>query len=392
MTARRVIILGATGSIGRCTVEVIDALNARGERAFEIVGVAARRNAGELEELVARHRVPFAALVEGSGDSARCGSTWHFGQDAVTSMIDSCARPGDLVVAAMVGAAGIAPVLAAIERGCDIALANKETLVAAGQLVTSAAQRHSVRILPVDSEHNAVFQCLQALGGVDEVARLVLTASGGPFRSLSRAELASVTPAAALRHPTWVMGAKVTIDSASMMNKALELIEAHWLFGLPASKLDAIIHPQSIVHSFVECVDGSVLAQLSPPDMRLPIQHALCWPKRMTGPATKLDWTTLRSLQFESVDHDRFPALTFAWEVIRAGGSAGATLNAANEVAVEAFLAGHIPFPRIFELVADALDAIAARPVATFDEVVEADHQSREWTRAKLTCFKSACS
>ena len=284
----------------------------------------------------------------------------------------------------MVGAAGIEPVLAAISRGCDIALANKEALVAAGAIVMQSAAREAVRIIPVDSEHNALFQCLKASTSLDEVARVVLTASGGPFRTASRADMERATVDQALAHPTWKMGPKVSIDSATMMNKALELIEAHWLFDLDADRIDAIIHPQSVVHGFVEYRDGSVLAQLSPPDMRTPIAQALCDPLRFDGPSRKLDFAALRSLNFEPVDLDRFPAIALAHRVIRSGGSSGATLNAANEVAVQAFLRGEIALTRISDLVRDALDSLTVRPIHSLSDVLETDRLARARTEDLL--------
>jgi 1-deoxy-D-xylulose-5-phosphate reductoisomerase len=243
--------------------------------------------------------------------------------------------------------------------------------------------RHGATLLPTDSEHNAIFQCL-AGNDLSLVRKITLTASGGPFRTWSQERIAAATVGDALNHPTWTMGPKVTIDSASMMNKALEVIEAHWLFGLPADRIDAIVHPQSIVHSFVEYEDGSVLAQLSPPDMRTPIQHALTYPERAAGCSRTTDWRQFGGLQFEPVDHQRFPAIGLAWRAIRAGGTAGATLNAANEVAVEAFLSERIRFARITELVAEALDALPVRPVRSLTDVLDADRDARTWTSARV--------
>jgi 1-deoxy-D-xylulose-5-phosphate reductoisomerase len=247
-----------------------------------------------------------------------------------------------------------------------------------------AAVRHGVELLPVDSEHNAIAQCLRSGRSLDEVRRLVITASGGPFRTWSAERVRAATVTDALNHPTWSMGPKVTIDSASMMNKALEVIEAHWLFGLPSSRIAAIVHPQSIVHSMVEFVDGSVIAQLSPPDMRTPIQYALTWPDRVEGCSRRTDWRTLARLDFEEVDHERFPAIRLAWRAIDEGASAGAILNAANEVAVAAFLKGGIAFPQITELVAEALDALPRRPIRTLADVLTADGEARAWTNDRL--------
>lgn len=385
--SRRVIVLGSTGSIGVSALDVVAALDAAstpGPR-FEVVGLAAGGRGDDLEAQAARFDVGDVALADAAAAAAldatrRCRT----GPDAATTLVREIARPGDLVVAAMVGAAGIPAVLAAIEAGCDVALANKETLVAAGAIVMPAAAAAGVEILPVDSEHAALHQCLRSGRSADEVGRLVLTASGGPFRTWDAARLRDATVAEALDHPTWSMGRKVTIDSASMMNKGLELIEAHWLFGVDADRLDAIVHPQSIVHSFVEFVDGSTLAQLSPPDMRMPIQYAMCHPARVPGIAPTIDWADLRELVFEPVDHDRFPAIRLALDAIRRGGTAGAILNAANEAAVEAFLAERMPFGRIADLVGEALTTLPVRPVATIEDIESADAEARAWIRDRL--------
>ncbi|HRP62938.1 MAG TPA: 1-deoxy-D-xylulose-5-phosphate reductoisomerase, partial [Phycisphaerales bacterium] len=280
--------------------------------------------------------------------------------------------------------------MAAIERGCDIALANKETLVAAGALVMPLVRKKGINLLPVDSEHSALFQCLenvQTSGRCvqDEVARIIITASGGPFRTWERERIENATVEQALNHPTWTMGRKVTIDSASLMNKALEVIEAHWLFDMPASKIDAIVHPQSIIHSFVEFIDGSILSQLGAPDMRTPIQYALTWPRRAVGKGNFLDWAALSKMDFEPVDHDRFGALKLAYQVIETGGTAGAIFNAANEAAVEAFLAKQIPFGRITSLVGDALHRLDPTPVRTLEDVFEADQQARRLVRESVS-------
>lgn len=376
--ARRVLLLGSTGSIGTAMLDVVRHLNEVGER-LEIVGLAAGNNV----DLLATQRAAWPHARIAAASPAAEGVDFR-GADAALRLVDEVAQPGDLVVAAMVGAAGLPATLAAIRRGCDVALANKETLVAAGAIVMPEVARRGVLLLPVDSEHSAIAQCLRSGRSPDEVARLVITASGGPFRTWSRERMAAATPADALRHPTWTMGRKITIDSASMMNKALEIIEAHWLFDLPAERIDAIVHPQSIVHSFVEFRDGSTIAQLSPPDMRLPIQAALTWPRRVAGCAPTMSWTTLRSLDFEAVDDARFPAVGLAHRAIRAGGSAGAILNAANEIAVEAFLAGGLSFPAIAETVAAALDALAIRPLATLDDALEADREARAFARTTI--------
>jgi 1-deoxy-D-xylulose-5-phosphate reductoisomerase len=386
---RRLFILGSTGSIGTSALDVVRDF-ARPDRTaprakFEVVGLAAARNGVQLAAQAREFGASAVAVVDdGATVDVPAGTRVFRGRDAACEMLAACARRGDLVLAAMVGAAGVRPTLAAIDCGCDIALANKETLVAAGAVVMPAVARAGVRLVPVDSEHNALFQCLKASTSMDEVRRVVLTASGGPFRAKTREEMALATVDDALAHPTWRMGPKVTIDSASLMNKALELIEAHWLFGLGSDRIDAIIHPQSIVHGFVEYLDGSVLAQLSPPDMRTPIQQAMCDPERFDGPSRKLDFGALRTLDFQPVDPARFPAIQLAHRVIATGGTTGAVLNAANEVAVAAFLDRKIGFLEIAEFVRDALDASPVTPVGSLDDVVRADQEARARTEAMV--------
>lgn len=385
---RRLIILGSTGSIGVGALDVVAhlaAVRSNGDETaptFDVVGLAAGRRGDVLERQAARFSVPDVALADpASAKELTSDRSVRTGPDAAVRLVDDVARPGDLVVAAMVGAAGIPSALAAIERGCDVALANKETLVAAGAVVTAAAAKAGVEIIPIDSEHAALHQCLRSGRGAAEVSKLVLTASGGPFRTWSADRIRNATVEEALDHPTWKMGPKVTIDSATMMNKGLELIEAHWLFGIDADRLEAIVHPQSIVHSFVEFLDGSSLAQLSPPDMRMPIQYALCHPIRVPGCAPALDYGSLRDLVFEPVDHDRFPSIEIARSVIRAGGTAGAIFNAANEVAAEAFCAGGMPFGRIAEVVADVVDRVPIGPASDLDAVMAADGAARDAAR-----------
>jgi 1-deoxy-D-xylulose-5-phosphate reductoisomerase len=303
------------------------------------------------------------------------------GEDGIRTMVSD--PDVDVVVTAIVGAAGLTGTWAALEAGKTVAVANKETLVMAGPLVMDLAKRRGGRVLPVDSEHSAIFQILAA-GRPSEVVRVVLTASGGPFRGKTRRELADVTVAEALQHPTWRMGPKITIDSATLMNKALEVIEARWLFGLPPEKIEIIIHPESVIHSFVEFADGSVLAQLSPPDMRLPIQYALTYPERVSGPARRLNWRQLSEFHFEQPDHETFPALQLGYEVARQGGTCGAVLNAANEAAVGRFLAGRLGFldiPRVCRAVLDYHN-YSARP--TVGELANVDRWARQevgrWT------------
>ncbi|MHC5026415.1 MAG: 1-deoxy-D-xylulose-5-phosphate reductoisomerase [Planctomycetota bacterium] len=377
---RRVILLGCTGSIGRAVLEVIAHLHEMnvGPR-FEVVGLAAGSNAASLAEQARTLGVDHVALADPAG-RAELRDVRHVacGPGAALELVESVVRPGDLLVGAMVGAAGVPATLAAIERGADIALANKETLVAAGGLVMPAVARTGVTLLPIDSEHSAIFQCLLAGRSIDEVERLVITASGGPFRTWTREATAAATIEEALAHPTWEMGRKITIDSATLMNKALEVIEAHWLFDLPAERIEAIVHPQSIVHSFVEFVDGSTVAQLGPPDMRTPIQYALTSPHRHAGCSRTMDWANLRSLEFEPVDHDRFGALGLARQVIEQGGTAGAIFNAANEVAVAAFLDGRMAFGGITDLVATVMERLGVSRVDTMEDVLAADRAARD--------------
>lgn len=373
----RLIVLGSTGSIGTATLDVVEHLAAIGGRSYTVVGLAAGANGARVAEQAARFGVRHVALADPAATHALPrGVEALTGPDAALQLVQSVAREGDMVMAAMVGVAGLAPTLAAIERGCDIALANKETLVAAGELVMPAVARRGVRLLPVDSEHSAILQCLRA-GSPREVRRIVLTASGGPFRTWSAERTARATLAEALKHPTWTMGQKVTIDSASLMNKGLEVIEAHWLFGLPGDRIEAVVHPQSIVHGLVEFSDGSVIAQLSPPSMRLPIQYALSLGERGAGCSPALDWARLGTLEFEPVDPVRFPAIALARRAIAAGGTAGAVFNAGNEAAVEAFVAGRTSFGAIPGLVEAALEAVPVEPVRDLASILRADAAAR---------------
>lgn len=328
-------------------------------------------------EQAARFGVRDVALATEQEIDPPRGVALERGRDAALRLIERVARPGDLVVAAIVGAAGLPSVLAAIERGCDIALANKETLVAAGSLVMPLARRRGVAILPVDSEHSAIAQCLRSGDGPREIRRLVITASGGPFRTWPVERMREARPDEALRHPTWSMGPKVTIDSASLMNKALEMIEAFWLFDVPPERIEPLIHPQSIVHSFVEFTDGSTIAQLSPPDMKLPIQCALLWPRRVAGCGPRIDWPSMRKLDFEPVDEAKWRAPILARRVMAVGGTAGAILNAANEIAVQAFLDGRIAFGDIVEVVERTMDAVSVSDIGSLADVTTADEEAR---------------
>jgi len=388
---RRVVVLGSTGSIGRSTLDVLEHLQAAAPGSFEVTALAAGGGGERLAEQARRFGVRDLALAEERADGLDAcrdvAGRVRIGPDAAERLVEEV--EADLVVAAIVGSAGLPATLAALRLGRDLALANKETLVAAGPLMLDAARTSGSRLLPVDSEHSAIFQCLESRGrdhaatGPDDadsagIARLVLTASGGPFRTWSAERIASATVEDALDHPTWSMGPKITIDSATLFNKALEMIEARWLFDLDETRIDVIVHPASIVHSFVEFVDGSVLAQLGPPDMKVPIQHALTYPARIEGCGPRLDWTSLSTLEFEPPDQERFPALRLARRVMREGGTSGAIFNAANEAAVELFLHRRIALPDIARLVEKALDEIAAQPVEDLATVMGADLRARE--------------
>ncbi|WP_390806599.1 1-deoxy-D-xylulose-5-phosphate reductoisomerase [Pannonibacter tanglangensis] len=351
-------MLGATGSIGKSTLDIVRHHPDR----FEVVALAAGRRAGELAALAREFNVRFAALAEAAAgeelDAALAGSGIANGAGPA-ALHDAALHPADIVVAGIVGAAGLAPTFAALQAGRTIALANKECLVCAGDLFMAEARRQGLSVLPMDSEHNAIFQVLESRN-LAEVERVVLTASGGPFRQLSLDEMRHVSPAQALKHPNWDMGSRITIDSATLMNKGLEVIEASHLFPLAHDQLDVLVHPQSVIHGMVQYRDGSLLAQLGSPDMRTPIAHCLAWPHRLDLPVARLDLARLATLTFEAPDLTRFPALGLALDAMRAGGGAPAALNAADEEAVAAFLAGRIGFLDIAAVVADVLDALAA--------------------------------
>lgn len=376
---RRLIVLGSTGSIGVNTLDVVSHLRDT-DHELDVVGLAAGRNVTLLIEQSKAFNVKHVAIADATLatqlQSALPGVTVFAGASSALQLVE--AVEAQELVSAVVGSAGLPATMCAARRGMTIGLANKETLVAAGSLVTPAIREHNAKLIPVDSEHSAIFQCLDGQQQ-QSIKRIVLTASGGPFRQATKQQIQNATVKEALNHPTWDMGPKITIDSASMMNKALEIIEAHWLFDLPSDKIDVIIHPQSIVHSFVEFADHSILAQLGPPDMRTPIQYALTYPQRLEGCSRHMDWTELSGLTFEPPDHDRFGALKLAYEVIDAGGTAGAIFNAANEAAVDAFLHEKIRFGQITELVAQALSAIAVTPVDSLETAMEADKQARDY-------------
>jgi 1-deoxy-D-xylulose-5-phosphate reductoisomerase len=378
---KRLAILGSTGSIGRSALAVVDAHPTR----LEVVALAAGDNAALLAEQVRRYRPAIVAMATIEGvDRLRTAC----GADGLAEMtggaeglIAVATHPSvDIVICASAGTAGLEAVLAAIEAGKTIALANKEVLVMAGALVTEAARRRGVAILPVDSEHNAVHQCLHGRTSA-EIRRLILTASGGPFREFTAAALEQVGPDQALRHPTWQMGRKITVDSATLMNKGLEVIEAHWLFGVAADQIEVVIHPQSIVHSMVELVDGSVIAQLGVTDMRLPIQYACSYPERWDGSLPSLDLNRAGRLEFHPPDHDRFPCLGLAYRALRAGGSLAVVLNAANEVAVDAFLDGKLGFASIPAVIERSMNAHTVEGVSTIDVVRRVDAWGRAYAR-----------
>ncbi len=378
---KHVAILGSTGSIGRSALAVVDAHPER----LNVVALAAGDNASLLAAQVAHYRPDTVAMATGEAIDrlqALCGVATPATLGAGTAGLVAVAThpAADIVICASAGSAGLDAVLAAIDAGKTIALANKEILVMAGRLVTEAARRRGVAILPVDSEHNAVHQCMHGRART-EIRRLILTASGGPFRDYPREALERVDPDAALQHPTWQMGRKITIDSATLMNKGLEVIEAHWLFGVSADQIDVVIHPQSIVHSMVELVDGSVIAQLGVTDMRLPIQYACSYPERWDGSLPSLDLTRAGRLEFLPPSPDRFPCLGLAYLALRAEGSVPVVLNAANEVAVEAFLDGKLGFTGIPHVIEKTMKAHRREDVDTLHVVRRVDRWAREYAR-----------
>lgn len=386
MTARRISILGATGSVGLATLDLIG----RGEAGqYEVVALTARSNAEELARQAIRHKAKHVAIADAkAGIALKQALAGHpeisvgIGEPAV---VEAAAMPADWTMAAIVGAAGLRPTLAALQSGRALAFANKECLVCAGPLFMAEAARQNATLLPVDSEHNAVFQVFDNAQR-SAIRSITLTASGGPFRTWSREKMMQATRADALAHPTWEMGAKITIDSASMMNKGLEIIEACWLFDLPPEQVEVVVHPQSIVHGMVEYADGSLLAQMGSPDMRTPIASALAWPQRMAAPVQRLNLAEISRLDFEAPDLERFPAIRLAREAITAGGIAPAVLNAANEIAVESFLADRIRFLDIAACVEEVLalsvgDADMPRSLSAFDDVYAIDARGRQLAR-----------
>jgi len=379
---RKIAILGATGSIGKSALDLVEQHPGR----FDVVAVTASTNVDGLAGIARRTRARVAAIADESrlGElQERLAGTGCRAAAGPSALVEAACGEAELVIAAIVGCAGLESVMAAVEAGKTVALANKEALVTAGELMTGAARASGATLLPIDSEHNAIFQCL-AGARRDEVARIILTASGGPFRTASPEAIAGATPSQAVAHPNWSMGAKISVDSATMMNKGLELIEAHYLFGLPSERIDIVVHPQSVVHSLVEFVDGSVLAQLGAPDMRIPIAYALAWPERMATRAERLDLAATARLEFESPDLERFPALRLAREALEAGGAAPIVLNAANERAVGSFLEGGIPFPDIVKLVRRAVEELDFAAPISISDVLEIDRRTREHVGAEV--------
>jgi len=385
---KRISILGSTGSIGRQCLDVVESLSGR----FQVVGLAAGSNVALAAEQVARHHPSIVSMATESAARELCGAlksrtNGHtleilFGAEGIERV--ATLPEAETVVSAAVGVVGLGATYQAIEHGKNIALANKEVLVAAGEVVMAAVRRRGVALLPVDSEHNAIHQCLRA-GEQREVKRLVLTASGGPFRETPAAQLAKVTPEQALAHPNWKMGRRITADSATLMNKGFEVIEARWLFGMELEKIHVLIHPQSTIHSMVEFVDGSIVAQMGPTDMRMPIQYALTFPERVPSNGCALDWGALRQLDFEQVPPGKFPCLELAREALRKGGALPCALNAADEIAVAAFLERRLPFPGIARVIERVLERMPRTALRTVDDVLAADSEARRLAREEAT-------
>jgi len=377
---KRVTVLGSTGSVGANTIDLIE----RNRNAYEVEALTANRNvtglAAQAIKLDARMAVvadpdcysELKSALSGTGIEAAAG------HDAV---VEAAERPSDWVMAAIVGSAGLRPTLAAVRRGITVGLANKECLVSAGEIFVNEVKDHGAELLPVDSEHSAIFQVLD-FDQADKIRRIILTASGGPFREFTAEQMATVTPEQAVAHPNWDMGAKISVDSATMMNKGLELIEAYHLFPVEESEIDILVHPQSVIHSMVDYVDGSVLAQLGTPDMRTPIAYALAWPNRMEAPAPKLSLEDIRTLTFEPPDPIRFPALRLAREALQAGKSAPTALNAANEVAVERFLNKEIAYLDIARIVDQTLEGLDNKAISNLDDIAEVDLAARVFARS----------
>src|SRR5437588_2169292 len=390
MSTRGIAILGSTGSIGCNTLRVIESL---GPERFRVVALGAGRNIGKLADQIAHHQPELVSVeCEDSAQQLRVELTRRnvrlpqivVGEEGLIKVATHAVA--DCVVSATVGAVGFVPTLRALEAGKRVALANKETLVMAGELMTRAAEKSGAELLPVDSEHNALHQCLRGEKR-SEVRRIILTASGGPFRSRDKASIQNATVAEAMRHPTWNMGSKITIDSATLMNKGLEVIEAHWLFGFSADEINIGVHPESVVHSMIELVDGSVIAQMGVTDMRHAIQYALTYPERCTSELPPLDLAKLSSLRFEAPDEERFPCISLAYRALRAGGTMPAALNAANEEAVHAFIEERIALPDIPRVIEQVMNDHAAVPATDLDAVLAADRTARVSAQSAIAQF-----
>ena len=383
---RRIAILGSTGSIGTQALDVA----ARHSDRFQVTALVAHSSSDKLFEQVRVFRPQIAALtVEPASipEDIKDACEWMFGEDVLLRVVRAC--EADDVLVSVVGIAGLAAVMEALSCGKRVLLANKEPLVAGGELVTEAARKAGHPLLPVDSEHSAIFQCLQGAGG-NRPERLILTASGGPFRTWSREAIYTATKEQALKHPNWSMGRKITIDSASMMNKALEVIEARWLFDMPAECIDVLIHPQSVIHSMVEYADGAVMAQMGTPDMRLPILYAMSWPERLPTGGKRLDFEALSALTFEKPDLGRFPGLGLAYQALACGGTMSAILNGANEIAVDAFLHDRIRFGQIAQLVEETMASVPVTQHPTLEQVFESDLKARARAKELLATSRFA--
>ena len=383
---RKLAILGSTGSIGTQALDVA----ARHADRFQVTALVAHSSSEKLFEQVRAFRPQIAALtVEPAQipDDIKNACQWMFGEDVLTRVVRAC--DADDVLVSVVGVVGLAAVMEALSCGKRVLLANKEPLVAGGELVTQAAREAGHPLLPVDSEHSAIFQCLQGAGG-NRPQRLILTASGGPFRTWSKEAIYTATKKQALKHPNWSMGRKITIDSASMMNKALEVIEARWLFDMPAECIDVLIHPQSVIHSMVEYADGAVMAQMGTPDMRLPILYAMSWPERLPTGGKRLDFEALSALTFEKPDLSRFPGLGLAYQALACGGTMSAILNGANEIAVDAFLHDRIRFGQIAQLVEETMAAVPVTQHPTLEQVFESDLKARAKAKELLATSRFA--
>jgi 1-deoxy-D-xylulose-5-phosphate reductoisomerase len=375
-TPKKVSVLGVTGSVGRSTADVI----ASQPEQFDVQSVTANNDvkglAASAIRLAANKAVianpalysDLKTLLQGTDIDAAAGEA---------ALLEAASMPADCVMGAISGMAGLSPLMKAIEQGTSVAIANKEPLVAAGPLVLETARKYGTKLLPVDSEHNAIFQVFDE-NDREGIERIILTASGGPFLTWSQEDIAKATPEQAVAHPNWSMGAKISVDSATLMNKALEVIEAHYLFAMPAEKIDVLIHPQSIIHSMVEYADGSVLAQLGAPDMRTPIAYTLAWPKRMKTPGQRLDWRDTKRLDFKIPDYNRFPLLKMAYDCLATSPAACLVFNAANEVAVAAFLGGRISFPAITDIIEKTMDKSETKDLLSLEDIISLDHSSRE--------------